>query len=233
MNCLKQLKSGLLSSKEDLDALAQKKTAKFLVVSDTHGMFPVLKRVILKYGESSDALVFAGDGVGDLAAFVNLCAKDALCLRCLPPVVAFVRGNNDSSVFSVQCNLNVDNNSYDDSFGLHLNAPRSVVFAVAGKTVFVTHGHEYGAYYSTTGVEQAALDHSASIAIFGHTHFPFEELHHVYLMNPGSLSYPRNHSKPGFAFLNVTEKENYAVFFKGKSSGLNDFEPYNPEFLYW
>ena len=249
MNCLKQVESGIISSKKDLDAFAKKKTAKLLVVSDSHGMFSALSRVILKYGESSDALVFAGDGVSDLAAFLNSCAKNDAFLKCLPPVVAFVRGNNDASMFSVQFDVDADDElpctsfdntgagfpplSFNSTSFFYVTAPKSVVLKVAGKTVFVTHGHEYGAYYATSGIEQAALEHSAHIAIFGHTHFPFEELHEVYIINPGSLSYPRNHSRPGFAFLNITERENCTVFLRGVSSALTDFEPYNPELLYW
>ena len=57
---------------------------------------------------------------------------------------------------------------------------------------FLTHGHYYYVNAHKNLLAKVAKEKGATVAIFGHTHVPFqEEIEGVLLLNPGSLSLPR------------------------------------------
>lgn len=59
---------------------------------------------------------------------------------------------------------------------------------LGGKRIFITHGHNYFVKKSVHRLYEKALEHSADIALFGHTHIPFyENKGGILLANPGSL----------------------------------------------
>ena len=71
----------------------------------------------------------------------------------------------------------------------------------------VTHGHNYGVSMSTDGLREEARLRGVQIVLFGHTHRPFvEEKNGIVLMNPGSLTYPRQSGRvPSYLILNITK----------------------------
>lgn len=61
---------------------------------------------------------------------------------------------------------------------------------LGGKRFFFTHGHMYDVKYGLYRLDLAARQYNADIALFGHTHQPYEEYADgLYLFNPGSLGY--------------------------------------------
>ena len=112
MNQLKQLKNGIISSEIDYFNLQKKETAKILVISDSHGAVSTLRHIILKYGETCDALIFAGDGVADLLACLEEAYKEEYFMNCIPPAIAIVKGNNDAETFSSSFNPYQDNEEH-------------------------------------------------------------------------------------------------------------------------
>ncbi len=61
-----------------------------------------------------------------------------------------------------------------------------------GRRVFITHGHRYGVSLGTERIREEAESRRVDICLFGHTHRPLlETTGGLTLMNPGSLSYPR------------------------------------------
>ena len=57
-----------------------------------------------------------------------------------------------------------------------------------GKKVLLTHGHAFSVKSGLLTYQLAAQERGADVALFGHTHRPFEEnAGGVYLFNPGSL----------------------------------------------
>lgn len=61
---------------------------------------------------------------------------------------------------------------------------------LGGKRLFFTHGHIYDVKYGLYRLDLAARQYGADIALFGHTHQPYEEYADgLYLFNPGSLGY--------------------------------------------
>lgn len=73
-------------------------------------------------------------------------------------------------------------------------------------TIFATHGHRYSA--SVKLLRYRALELGCDIALFGHTHEPFlsEDENDVTIINPGSISLPRQSDrKKTFAILELMD----------------------------
>lgn len=61
---------------------------------------------------------------------------------------------------------------------------------LGGKRFFFTHGHVFDVKYGLYRLDLAARERKANVALFGHTHTPYEEyVDGLYLFNPGSLGY--------------------------------------------
>ena len=57
---------------------------------------------------------------------------------------------------------------------------------------FLTHGDFYGVSYGVGNIAAEARDRNCDVAMFGHTHVPFQRIENgVLCLNPGSLSAPR------------------------------------------
>ena len=99
----------------------------------------------------------------------------------------FVKGNND--FFS--------------------NLSGSECFILEGFRVMVTHGHLYGVSLNTAMLEEEARSRGVQIVMFGHTHRPYlEEKDGLILMNPGSVSYPRQPGRqPGYAVMEIRKNQ--------------------------
>ena len=47
----------------------------------------------------------------------------------------------------------------------------------------------------------------AKIALFGHTHVPYNQYHDgIYMLNPGSIAFPRDCSRPSYGLIDITPK---------------------------
>lgn len=70
--------------------------------------------------------------------------------------------------------------------------PSEILLSCGEKTVFLTHGHEYGVKYGLDELRDAALKRGADICIFGHTHrFTCAYFDGKLFLNPGSPCYTR------------------------------------------
>lgn len=77
---------------------------------------------------------------------------------------------------------------------------------VAGKTIWMTHGHRYHVKYGMADLIFWGKEYEASVVVFGHTHIPYNNQHEgILLFNPGSPSSPRGGSEPSFGILEINE----------------------------
>jgi len=86
----------------------------------------------------------------------------------------------------------------------HLHLPEEEVVDVGGIRIGMVHGHHFFSLNSHF-LALKAMDMGVDVLVFGHTHrFYFEPLFlhgiRVYLLNPGSPTFPR-YDSPGFALL--------------------------------
>lgn len=198
---LAQEDSFLLGSKAAVEELAQKEDARILVFSDSHCSSSAVSFILHKSAKECDALVFCGDGAGDLIdAFSNPSLKDFI-----PPVVALVQGNNDSSLYPVK-NPAVGNDS-SKPFFVQLEIPQKIEFIAAGHKVAVLHGHRHSLYSGASALKKEASSSKAALLLYGHSHVPSC----IYcgtslLLNPGSCSKPRGKNGASYAVVKLSKK---------------------------
>jgi len=183
----------MIAEQDELNKLSEKKSAQLLVISDSHGHKENLYDALIQKGKECDALIFLGDGIEDLLNLIeenhNLEQKD----KFLPSVIVFVQGNGDDSYYSY----------YTDEIK-KIDIPETQEITAAGKRIFITHGHRFNVYYTLHRLEEKLETEDYDIVLFGHTHVPFQErLGSKLLLNPGSISLPRNHSNKCFVVLTV------------------------------
>lgn len=86
--------------------------------------------------------------------------------------------------------------------------PKTKVVEAAGSRIFMTHGHYHFVNMGTRDLVEAARANGCNLAVFGHTHKPFldESDPEVTVLNPGSLSQPRQEGRrPSYALVEVEE----------------------------
>lgn len=116
----------------------------------------------------------------------------------------------------------------------------AIVEAECGN-ILVTHGHMQNADYSYDRLLYLAEEHDCMAVVFGHTHQAlYEEWDGIYLINPGSLSRPRDGSQGSYAVVTTTESTfagsiiyyNSAIFEKEKVKGgfIKDMLNYSDRF---
>lgn len=99
------------------------------------------------------------------------------------------------------CTIVSGNNDY------YLDLPMEEIIELWGYKILVTHGHYF---YVNSGVENLkayAREKGVDIVMFGHTHVPYFEVDEdLTILNPGSLTYPRQMGrKPTFLMMEIDE----------------------------
>jgi putative phosphoesterase len=91
--------------------------------------------------------------------------------------------------------------------------PREVELEIANRKILITHGH----YYCVSNGHELLMDEGYArgfdIVMYGHTHRPVIEYHEdIVMLNPGSLTYPRQKGKrPSYIIMEV-DRENRVTF---------------------
>lgn len=99
-----------------------------------------------------------------------------------------VEGDDDYMETVMDCPVHIvgGNNDYFSRL------PGEMEIRIGSHKVFLTHGHGYYVSVDTRRLKQAARARGADIVMYGHTHRPEIDLEDdVMVINPGSLSYPR------------------------------------------
>ncbi len=70
--------------------------------------------------------------------------------------------------------------------------------------IFAVHGHLHNVKYSLEVLKDMARRNGANIVLYGHTHARHNEYDDgMYIINPGSVSIPRDGNKPSFAVIEL------------------------------
>lgn len=88
------------------------------------------------------------------------------------------------------------------------NLPRELDLDIGPYKVWVTHGHNYYVSMGSEHIRREALIKGVDIVIYGHTHRPVvDQSGKVTVVNPGSLSYPRQDGhRPSYVVMKLDEK---------------------------
>lgn len=86
--------------------------------------------------------------------------------------------------------------------------PREEEFALEGYNVLLTHGHYYYISMGTDMLKEDARARGFDLVMFGHTHRPYlERAKDITLLNPGSISYPRQDGrKPSYIIMDIDRR---------------------------
>lgn len=149
---------------------------KILIVSDTHRRDRNLQQVIEEQ-KPLDMLIHLGDAEGSEHLIEEWVNEDCQ--------LEMIMGNND--FFS----------DLEEEIELDLGPHH----------ILLTHGHYYNVSLGVEGVYEEAVARGCDIVMFGHTHRPFlETWDGVTILNPGSLSYPRQEGrKPSYMLAYLEE----------------------------
>ncbi len=197
----------IIGSPDAINALKTKHQARLLTISDCHGQWRGLIRIIKQFGPTCDALLLLGDCWRDLQELLELGNENEDFCRQIPSVIAFVRGNGDPSSFPVSYDIGRANpNARTLPKGTVL-VPDMLLLEVNGHKIFMVHGHMQGVDYGYNKLGLDAKLHGAETALHGHTHIPVcEQRGDFTFINPGSTSRPRGGSPASFAILTVEDK---------------------------
>lgn len=191
LNSTTQGPDKLIGSKEDIDTLSKKDMARLLVISDCHGQTSIMENIVRQFGKECDALIFCGDGAGDLMHVLDAAHSDKELKKSIPGVVAFVRGNGDPA-------------TYPTTHIGHISIPDTQILRVNNQNIMIVHGHREGVDF---GLENLALEMQLSdckTAFYGHTHIAREDrLDNYRIINPGSCGRPRGGQPNCFAIVTV------------------------------
>lgn len=148
---------------------------RIIVLSDTHGNFSALERVISR-NTDADWIFHLGDGERELDRYIT-------ANPMIAPKIIHVAGNCDFNSLS------------HDVFTL----------PVMEHKILATHGYQYGVKSSLERLKALARTNGCDIVLYGHTHVRFQSYEDgLWIMNPGSASCPRDGMKPSFGHIDIS-----------------------------
>ena len=96
--------------------------------------------------------------------------------------------------------------SGNNDFFSHLDREKEI--SIGKYRAFLTHGHFYSVSVGTERLIDEAQDRGVQIAMFGHTHKPYlERRGDLTVLNPGSLSFPRQEGRrPSYMLMDLDDE---------------------------
>lgn len=160
--------------------MSSQNKVKILVVSDTHENTSELEKIIARHADEVRLVCHLGDH-----------ARDLLRLQEKFP-------SHDFVAISGNCDYGGD---YERvlAFSPCVDSRASVA------RILLVHGHEHGVKLGPDRLAYAAMERGAGAAFFGHTHKPVATTYAgVFIMNPGSPSFPRGGSKASYGIAEIS-----------------------------
>lgn len=149
---------------------------KILVFSDTHGDTAVMREIISRNQYDTDLVIHLGDHLKDLQG-VMLDFQNIASLGVL--------GNCDFA-------------------SMYQNAHYEGTFTAEKRRIYYTHGHKFNVKSGHEYIVSNAKYNKADVVLYGHSHVAlYEEKNGVIIINPGSLTFPRDGSKGTYAKLEI------------------------------
>ncbi|MBR5647243.1 MAG: metallophosphoesterase family protein [Treponema sp.] len=226
MITLLQNEENLIGSEQAINELKTLDHARVLTISDSHGNYNLLIKIVRQFGPSCNALIFCGDGARDIAELLEVADENEEFKKCVPPVIAFVRGNGDSSTVPVSFDIGRNNKHAFSLLKGTVVVPLMQTLTVNSHNILITHGHYQGVDFGYENLMSEMQIHESSYAVYGHTHVACTERQEDYnFINPGSISRPRASQPPCFAILTVEKQFIDAAFLK-----ISDSHSANPQY---
>ncbi len=85
--------------------------------------------------------------------------------------------------------------------------PKEDEIELSGYRIWLTHGNRYGISYGVEEIMDEARERGVDIVMCGHSHRPVIVEEDVVVLNPGSLTYPRQMNRmPSYIIMEIDEK---------------------------
>lgn len=148
---------------------------KILVISDTHGVIDKAEDII-KNIKNLDMIIHLGDYFRDAQKLADM----------FPNIqVEYIYGNSDFMIGDVQAEK---------------------LLEINGIKILMTHGHRYSVKWDYNKLCKKAEEVGADLLLFGHTHIAdMVKKNEFILLNPGSISDPRDDSSESYAIVQIDE----------------------------
>ena len=120
-----------------------------------------------------------------------------------------VEGSEDYIRQIAECPVNIVSGNND----FFCDLPREEEFMIGKYKVLITHGHYYYVSLDMQEIKRQAVSRGIDVVMFSHTHRPYlEHDGDITILNPGSLSYPRQEGhKPSYMIMDL-DREGEAHF---------------------
>lgn len=159
---------------------------KWLISSDIHGSAFYCKKLIDAYkNENADRIILLGD-------VLYHGPRNDLPREYAPKAVITMLNDIADSIICVQGNC--DGEVDDMVLAFPVLAEYAIISdaSLNNSIIFATHGHHFNA-------QNMPKLKKGDILLHGHTHIPsFESINGVWVINPGSVSIPKNGSKNSY-----------------------------------
>ena len=88
------------------------------------------------------------------------------------------------------------------------NLDKEKVILLGKYKVLLTHGHYYNVTVGVERLKEETRERGIDIAMFGHTHRPYLEIgNELVILNPGSISFPRQEGrKPSYILMEIDDR---------------------------
>jgi uncharacterized protein len=94
-------------------------------------------------------------------------------------------------------------------------APQEQMWKTGKLRFYVVHGHQLRVKSTMLPIRRRAEEVGAQIACFGHSHFPVcQQVENVLLINPGSISSPRQFPYPTYACIEIWHDRVRVTYYK-------------------
>lgn len=156
---------------------------KLFVASDIHGSeFYCEKMLCAFHAEKADKLVLLGD-------ILYHGPRNELPKDYNPKSVIEMLNKEKNKIICVRGNCDTEVDQMVLEFPLLADYSTILMENI---TLFLCHGHIYSE-------DNLPPLNSGDVFLFGHTHIPeFDKINNIYIINPGSVSIPKNDSKNGY-----------------------------------
>jgi len=89
-----------------------------------------------------------------------------------------------------------------------LDLPQMAILKIEDLDVLITHGQYFGYFNRELAMNDILTRNQCQVLLCGHTHMPmFMQEGQFYYINPGSTSFPRGGSLPGYAVVTIDGKK--------------------------
>lgn len=104
-----------------------------------------------------------------------------------------------TSLVDAPVNMVAGNNDW------YSDLPKEEIIMIGKYRVLLTHGHHYYVGMGHAGLKEQAVLKKADIVMYGHTHCPcLEQTEDLTILNPGSLSLPRQEGyRPSYILMEI------------------------------